>query len=112
MGGGGEEDEAPCLFGMVEREGRGDRPAEGMADDDGRADAEAVHQAGDQRCLLALFVMAAAAAGPAVTGAIEEEHFRPAFEQRPQRHHLVVQIGAGAVDEDDGRKVRPSGTGT
>ena len=105
MGGGGEEDEALRLVGMVEREGGGDRAAEGMADDDGRADAEPVHQAGDQCGLLALFLMAVAAARPAVAGPVEEEHFGPAFEQRPQRHHLVVQIGACAVDEDDGRKV-------
>ena len=91
---------------MVEREGSRDRSAEGMADDDGLADAEAIHQAGDQSGLLALFLVPMTAARPAVTGPVEEEHFGLAFEQRPQRHHLVVQIGACAVDEDNGRKAR------
>ncbi len=36
---------------------------------------------------------------------VEEEHLRPPFEQRPQGQHLVLQIGACAVNEDDWRQV-------
>ena len=45
------------------------------------------------------------ASRPAMAGPVEEQHLGAAFEQRPQRQHLVVQIGAGAMDEDHRRQV-------
>ena len=77
-----------------------------MADDDRLLDAEQIHQRGERPCLPERrLVLAGAALGPAMAGPVEEQQFGAAFEQRPRRHHLVVEIGAGAMDEDDRRQV-------
>ena len=76
-----------------------------MADEDRLADAEPLHQRGDRRCLAGRRLVAAAALRPAMAGPVEEQHLGAAFEQGPQRHHLILQIGAGAVDEDDRRQL-------
>ena len=41
---------------------------------------------------------------------IEEQQFGAAFEQRLQRHHLIIEVGGGAVEEHQGRQ-RPLGRG-
>ena len=75
-------------------------------------DAEPIHQCGERRCLAGRRLVAGAALGPAMAGPVEEQHLGAAFEQRPRRHHLVVQIGAGAMDEDERRQLGPAGAGT
>jgi hypothetical protein len=51
-------------------------------------------------------VVAGAAPRPACTRAVEEQHLGTAFQQGPQRQHLIPEIGAGAVDKDDRRQFR------
>ena len=110
MGRRRQEDEAERLVGMLAAESRRHHAAEGMADDDCLLDAETVHQRGDGVGLRRrVFIVAGPAPGPARARPVEEQHFGAAFEQRPERQHLVLEIGAGAMDEDDRRQVRIGG---
>lgn len=109
MADGRQEDEAERLFRMVSRKGGGDRAAKGMADDDGLGETEAIHQRGDcvslrrQRFVVAAF-------RPAEARPVEKQHLGTAFEQRPERQHLVVEVGAGAMDENDRRQIAAGGS--
>ena len=72
----------------------------------GLVDAETVHQPGDgvglrRRAL----IVAGAACRPAEARPVEEDHLGAAFEQRPDRQHLIPEVGAGAMDEDDRRQL-------
>lgn len=79
-----------------------------MCDDDRLFDAEAVHQRGDRVGLLGKrFIVAAFR--PAEARAVEEQHLGAALERRPQRQHLVLEVGAGTMDEDDRRQVGAGG---
>ena len=101
-----KQHEAGRLLGIGEREGGRLGRAERMADDNRLVDADRIHQRGQRLCLAERrIVFARAAFGPAEPRPVEEQQFGAAFEQRPQRHHLVPEIGAGAVDEDDWRQV-------
>jgi hypothetical protein len=40
-----------------------------------------------------------------VSGPVEKQHLCAAFEQGPERDHLVIQIGARAMDKDERWKV-------
>lgn len=107
MSGGREEEQAGGFVRMAQAEGGGDRAAEGMADDDRLFDAALLHQSGDCICLAGGDgVLRTAAFGIAMTGAIDEQHFRPAFECGAEGHDLVEQIAAGAVNEDQSRQIR------
>jgi hypothetical protein len=93
---------------MLAGKRRGDRAAEGMRDDDGLFHTEAVHQRGDRIGLRGQrFVVATSR--PAEARAVEEQHFGAALERRLQRQHLVLEVGAGAVDEDDWRQAGAGG---
>ena len=111
MGGSGQKDEALCLSRMIQREGSRHRTAEGMGDDDRLLNAKVLHQGGKRRGLTRLRVVASAALRPAVSRPVDEEKFRVAFEPWTKRQHLVEQIAARAVQEDDGRKVGSAGAG-
>jgi hypothetical protein len=53
--------------------------------------------------------IAVAAPRPAMPGTVEEKQFGAPLEKRPQRHHLVEQIAAGPMQEDDRRQFRRGG---
>lgn len=108
MRGGRKEDEAKRFFRMLTGEGRGDRAAEGMGDDDCVADSQPVHQRGNGIRLLRQRLIASALR-PAEPRAVQEQHFGATLEQGPQRQHLVLEIGAGAMDEDDRRQLGAGG---
>ncbi|MHC2794395.1 hypothetical protein ACVINZ_003407 [Mesorhizobium jarvisii] len=95
---------------MLAAESRRHHATEGMADDDRLPDAEAVHQGSEGIGLRRrILIVAGPAPRPAVTRPVEEQHFGAALEQRPKRQHLIPEIGAGAMDEDDRRQLRIGG---
>ena len=106
VGGRCQKHQAARLLGIRERKRGRFRRSPGMADDDRLLDAERIHQCGERPCLSERrLVLARAALGPAMAGPVEEQQFGAGFEQRPRRHHLVLEIGAGAMDEDDRRQL-------
>ena len=105
MRGGGDEDEAGCPARVGERKGGGDSAAEGVSDNDGVLHAQFVHQRGDGVGLTEGGFVGSTAARPAMARAVEKQHLGTAFEKRTERKHLVLEVAARAVDEDQRRQV-------
>jgi hypothetical protein len=102
----GEEEEAAGLFRMANAEGRSNRAAEGMSDDDRLLYAALHHEVRDGVRLAGWkHVFRAATLGIAMTRPVDEQHFRAAGERRKKGSTLVEQVTAGAVDEDKSGKV-------
>jgi hypothetical protein len=106
VGGCGDKYQPARPVRLFEPEGGGDRPAEGVANDDRVPDAEMVHQCCYGSGLAGRrVVVAGAAARPAMARPVEKQQFAAALQKRPERNHLIPEICAGAMDEDDRREI-------
>ena len=80
--------------------------AEGMADDDGPFDRKRRQEFGDGiRLAGGKGIFGAATLGIAMAGAVDKDHFRSTFQGRSKSLHLILQIAAGAMDEDQRREI-------
>ncbi len=87
---------------MAKGKARGDRPAEGVADDDRPRHASHVHQLCDRiRLAIGAIIRPPAALGVAVARPVDEKHLRAALEGRSKGMHLIEQVAARTVNEDE-----------
>src|SRR6478736_879353 len=91
---------------MAHAEGRRDRTAEGVADDDRPFDAALLHQSRDRIGLAGRQrIFAPAALRIAMARPVDEKHFGAVFQRSGKGFVLVPQIAAGAVNEHERRQV-------